>query len=198
MADSDTANLVSVISPETILESRLAFQKDANAFALVRKADLTGLPTKTASFPMHVVAAITKVASETTDNTTNSTMTPTDVTLVVVRRSARIDLADLAAACTVENINQVAGQVIGKAKAKQVDTDILSNMTTNWTSSVGATNSTAITPENILSAGLKLKNNEADENLVLAITPNQEYTCSTTSWSRPRRTPTGRPSAWTP
>lgn len=175
MAESTSTTLTELIPNEVLQESRLAFQKNAGILPLVQTADLSNRPGTTAEFPVHVVATVTKPANETTDVTTSSTMDPTSVTQTVVRRTAHIDLADLARESTVEDVNVTAGRLIGNARIKQVETDILANMTTNYTSSVGATNSTAITPEQILSALLTLKNNEANENLVLAISPNQEF-----------------------
>ena len=174
MAISTSALLAELIPNEVIQESRLAFQKDAMLPQYVRVADLSGRPGKAAEFARHVAVTVTKDSNESTDQTTIASMDPTSVTLTVARRVARIDITDLAAESTVEDVNITAGRILGKARAKQVDTDLLGVMTTNWTSSVGATNSTAITPENILSALLTLKTNEADDNLMLAIHPKQE------------------------
>ena len=174
MAETTTTTYAELIPAEIIAESRLAFQKDVNLLPLVEVADISGVPTATKSFGAHVAATVTKTANETTDNTTTNTMDPTDITLTVARRSVRIDTSDLTVASAAENVNAKAGQIIGKARVKQVEADILGNMTTNWTSSVGATNSTAITPENILSALLFLRTNEADDNLVLGLHSKQE------------------------
>ena len=170
-----TTTATELIPNEVLQESRLAFQKDAELLPLVRVADLSGRPGAAAEFPFHIAANVTKPANETTDVTTNSAIDPTSVTLTVVRRTVRIDISDLARESAVEDINATAGAMIGKARSKTVETDLLGVMTTNYTSSVGATNNTAITPEDVLSALRTLKNNEADENLVLAIHPNQEY-----------------------
>lgn len=174
MAISTTTTLASVINSETIVEAKLAFQKNANMPALVRVANITGIRTKAASFPVYNTVAISKTA-EGTDQTTTTTVQPTDVVLTVARRICRVDLTDLAAGSWADSVppSQRLGQMIGMARAKQVDTDILGVMTTNYTSSVGATNSTDVSFANILSALLTLEVNEADEQLVLALHPKQ-------------------------
>lgn len=165
--------LASIILPEVIAEAKLAFQNDANLVQYVRFQDLTGVPTKTASFPVFIAAGVTVPGSETTDVTTNQDITPTDVTLTVARRTVKILPSDLGWASSTENMSQVLGQIIGKARAKQVDTDICAVMTTNYTSSVGATNSTDVSFANITSALLTLETNEANQNLVLVLHPKQ-------------------------
>ena len=174
MAVSTTTTLASIINSETIVEARLAFQKNANMPALVRVADITGIRTKAASFPVYNTVTVSKTA-EGTDQTTTATVQPTDVVLTVARRIVRVDLTDLAAGSWADSVppSQRLGQLIGNARAKQVDQDILGVMTTNYTSSVGATNSTDVSFANILSALLTLEVNEADEQLVLALHPKQ-------------------------
>lgn len=168
-----TTALASIINTQTILEARLAYQIDANLPAECRLADLTGIKTATASFPYFAAATVTKPGSETTDVTTNSDITPTNVTLAVVRRTVKIEPSDLGWASSVEDLSVRLGQLIGKARAKQVDTDILAVMTTTWTSSVGATNVTALKVSDILSGLLTLEVNEANYNLILALHPKQ-------------------------
>lgn len=175
MAESTTTSLASVITPETILEARLAFQKNALIPGLVRLANLTGMNTNTASFPVFDTAAVTKPANETTDVTTNSTITPTDVTLTVARRVVRIDPSDLAVSAWTDAVPAPIrlGQIMGNARAKQVDEDILASMTTNFTSSVGATNSTDVSFLMVNNALLTLETNEADSSLVLVLHSKQ-------------------------
>lgn len=175
MAESTSSTASELIPNEIIQESRLAYQKNSSIVALVRSADLSGVPGKAAEFPIHITASVTKDASETTDETTTNTINPTSVTLTVARRVSRVDVSDLLGASAVENINQVAGAMIGNARIKQVETDILAVMATDHSTNVGATDSTANTPEQVLSALLSLKNAEANENLVLVISPNQEF-----------------------
>ena len=76
-------------------------------------------------------------------------------------------------AASGENMSARLGQLIGNARAKQVDTDILGVMTTNFTNSVGATNSTDLSVANILSALLILEGLESNQNLSLILHPNQ-------------------------
>ena len=174
MANEMTTSLfASVINAETIVEARLAFQKNANLPGLVRVADLTGLATAVASFPVYVAASVTTPGSETTDVTTNSAITPTDVTLTVARKTIKILPSDLGWASSQDNVSARLGQIIGAARAKKVDGDICAVMTTNFTSSVGATNSTALTQANIQSALLTLETNEANENLGIVLHPKQ-------------------------
>lgn len=176
MAITETSSLGKLIPSEVVQEARLAFQKDAEILPLINVADLSGKPGKTVDFPIHTTVAITSPGNETTDVTTNSVIQPTFATLTLRRQTARVDVSDLAQeSVSGEAPSVTAGRLIGKARIKAVETHVLANMTTNYTSSVGATNSTAITPENILSALLTLKKNEANENLVLAIHPQQEY-----------------------
>lgn len=172
--ESTTTTLASVINAETIVEARLAFQNNANVLALVRKADITGQKTKAASFPTHIAVTISKTA-EGTDQTTKSAVTPTDVVLTVARRIVRCDLTDLAAGSWQDTMSpsQRIGQMIGLARAKQVDTDICAVMTTNYTSSVGATNSTDVAFSSLLSALLTLEVNEANAQLALILHPKQ-------------------------
>lgn len=165
--------LASIIVPELIAEARLAFQNDANMVNFVRVQDLTGSPTKTASWPIFIAAGVTTPGSETTDVTTNQDITPTDVTAAVDRKTIKIMPSDLGWASSNENMSQILGQIIGKARAKKVDTDILAVMTTNYTSSVGATNSTDLSFANIASALLTLETNESNQNLVLVLHPKQ-------------------------
>lgn len=173
MANETTStSLVSLINPEAILEARLAFQQNVNLVSEVRLGDLTGVPTKVASFPVYIQPAVSKTA-EGTDQTTNATITPTDVTLTVARRIVKILPTDLGFAASGDNLSARLGQLIGNARAKQVDTDILAVMTTNFTSSVGATNSTDVSVANILSALLVLEGNESNQNLILALHPKQ-------------------------
>lgn len=174
MATSTTTTLAEVINSETIVEARLAFQNDANMPGLVRIADITGIATKVASFPVYNTVAVSKTA-EGTDQTTTATVDPTDVTLTVARRIVRIDLTDLAAGSWADGTppSQRLGQMIGQARAKQVDTDICAVMTTNYTSSVGATNSTDVSFANVLSAMLTLETNEANAQLALVLHPKQ-------------------------
>lgn len=168
-----TALLESVINSETILESRLAFQDNALLASEVRIGDLTGIATKTASFPVYATASVTKPASETTDVTTNSAITPTDVPLTVARRTIRIEPSDLGVASSVDNMPVILGRIMGQARAKQVDEDILGVMTTNYTYSVGATNSTDVSMANLLTALLTLEGAEANRNLKLILHPKQ-------------------------
>jgi hypothetical protein len=173
MANEMTSTtLASIINSEAIMEARLAFQQNANLPAVVRVADLTGMPTKAASFPIFTQASVSKTA-EGTDQTTNTTCDPADVALTVARRVIKLTPTDLGIAASQENMSVRLGQAIGNARAKQVDTDILGVMTTNYTYSVGATNSTDISVANILSALLTLEIAEANENLILALHPNQ-------------------------
>lgn len=175
MAETTTTTLGKLVPTEVLQEARLAFQKNANVLPLVRVADISGIPGKTADFPIHTTVAITKPANETTDVTTNSAIQPTFATLTVARRTARVDISDLSQhAAAGESPSETAGRLIGQARIKQVEADILANMSTDYTSSVGATNSTSISMENVLGAKLKLKNNEADDNLVLSLHANQE------------------------
>lgn len=175
MAESTSTTLASIINSETILEARLAFQKNANIPSIVRIGDITGERTKTASFPVYNTASVTKPASETTDVTTTSTIQPTDNTLTVARRTVRIDPSDLSLGAWADPVppNVRLGQLIGAARALQVDTDILAVMTTNYTSSVGATNSTDVSFANVRSALLTLESNEADALLHLVLHTKQ-------------------------
>ena len=174
MATSTTSTLGEIINSETIVEAKLAFQDNANMPSLVRIADITGVRTTTISFPVYNTIAISKTA-EGTDQTTTATVDPTDVTATVARRIARVDLTDLAAGAWADTVSPSArlGQMLGMARAKQVDTDILGVMTTNYTSSVGATNSTDVAFSSILSALLTLEVNEAASQLTLALHPKQ-------------------------
>lgn len=174
MATTTSSTLGEIINSETIVEARLAFQNNANLPQAVRVADITNIRTKAAAFPVYNTVAVSKTA-EGTDQTTTATVDPTDVVLTVARRIVRIDLTDLAAGSWADSVppSQRLGQLIGMARARQVDTDILGVMTTNYTSSVGATNSTDLTFANILSALLTLETNEADAQLLLALHPKQ-------------------------
>lgn len=167
--EQTTTSHASIINSEAILEARLAFQVNNFLAGECWMKDLTGIPTATASYPVFGVATVTKPGSETTDVTTNSTANPTDVTCTVARRTVRMEPSDLARAASTENLSVRLGQIIGQARAKQVDADILGVMTTNYTSSVGATNSTDVSIANILSALLTLEGNEANQNLILAL-----------------------------
>jgi hypothetical protein len=111
--------------------------------------------------------------AEATDQTTNTTCDPSDVVLTVARRVVKLLPTDLGIASAQENMSVRLGQAIGAARAKQVDTDILGVMTTNFTYAVGATNSTDISVANILSALLTLEIAEANSNLILALHPKQ-------------------------
>lgn len=175
MAETTTTQLASIINAETILEARLAFQKNANIPALVRLGDITGVRTKVASFPVYNTVVVTKPASETTDVTTTSTVTPTDVTLTVARRTIRVDPSDLGLGAWADPVppNVRLGQIIGAARAKQVDEDILAVMTTTFTSSVGATNSSDVSFANVRSALLTLEANETDTLLQLILHSKQ-------------------------
>lgn len=172
--ESTTSTLGEIINSETILEARLAFQNNSNLLPLVRVADLTGIKTKVASFPVFNTVAVSKTA-EGTDQTTKAAVDPTDVTQTVARRIVRVDLTDLAAASWADATppSQRIGQMIGMARAKQVETDICASMTTNYTSSVGATNSTDVAFSSILSALLTLEVNEANSQLALILHPKQ-------------------------
>ena len=172
--ESTTTTLTEVINSETIVEARLAFQNNANLLPLVRQADITGVKTKVISFPVHVALTISKTA-EATDQTTKVALDPTDVTLTVARRIVRVDLTDLAAGSWQDSVppSQRIGQMVGLARAKQVDTDICGVMTTNYTSSVGATNSSDVSFANVLSAMLTLEVNEANAQLALILHPKQ-------------------------
>ena len=173
MANEMTStSLASIINAEAIMEARLAFQQDVNLATRVRMADLTGVATKAASFPVFTAAAVSKTA-EATDQTTNTTCDPSDVVLTVARRVVKLLPTDLGIASAQENMSVRLGQAIGAARAKQVDTDILGVMTTNYTYAVGATNSTDISVANILSALLTLEIAEANRNLILALHPKQ-------------------------
>lgn len=175
MADTDRAALGKLVPTEVLQEARLAFQKNAEILPMINVVDISGVPGVTADFPIHGTVAITVPGNETTDVTTNSQIAPTFATLTVARRTARVDVSDLAqASVSGESPSVTAGRLIGNARIKKVETDVLANITTNYTSSVGATDSTAISPENVLSALLTLKVNEANDNLLLAIHPKQE------------------------
>ena len=173
MANETTlSNIASIVNTEAILEAKLAFQQNVNLVSEVRIGDLTGIPTAAASFPYFINPAISKTA-EATDQTTNATITPTDVVLTVARRVCKILPTDLGMGSSQENLSVRLGQLIGQAKAKQVDTDILAVATTNHTDSVGATNSTDVSIAMILSALLVLEGYESNQNLILALHPKQ-------------------------
>jgi hypothetical protein len=174
MAISTTSTLTEVINAETIVEARLAFQNNTNLLPFVRQADITGVKTKVISFPVHATVAVSKTA-EGTDQTTTATLDPTDVTLTVARRIVRVDLTDLAAGSWQDSIapSQRIGQIVGMARAAQVDTDICGVMTTNYTSSVGATNSSDVAFSSLLSALLTLEVNEANAQLAVVLHPKQ-------------------------
>lgn len=176
MAETTPASLGKLVPSEVVQEARLAFQKNAEVLPLINVVDLSGKPGVTADFPIHTTVAITTPSSITTDVTTSSIIQPTFATLTLRRQTARVDVSDLAQeAVSGEAPSVTAGRLIGAARIKAVETHVLANIATNWTSSVGATNATAISPENVLSALLTLKKNEANENLMLAIHPAQEY-----------------------
>lgn len=168
-----SSGYASIINSEAILEARLAFQQNVFLVDQCWVKDLTGIPTAAASFPVFTTAAVTKPGSETTDVTTNSTANPADVVLTVARRTVRMEPSDLSRAASTENLSVRLGMIIGNARAKTVDSDILGVMTTNYTSSVGATNSTDVSIANILSALLTLEVNEANQNLILALHSKQ-------------------------
>ena len=172
--ESTTSTLGEIINSETIVEAKLAFQNNANVLALCRNADITGVRTKAISFPVFNAIAVSKTA-EATDQTTKAAVDPTDVVLTVARRIVRVDLTDLAAGSWADSVppSQRLGQMIGMARAKQVDTDICAVMTTNYTSSVGATNSSDVAFSSILSALLTLETNEANAQLSLILHPKQ-------------------------
>lgn len=170
--ETTSSNIASIVNTEAIMEARLAFQQNVNLVSEVRLSDLTGIATTAASFPFFINPVISKTA-EGTDQTTNATITPTDVVLTVARRVCKILPTDLGFASSTENLSQRLGQLIGAARAKQVDTDILGLATTNYTSSVGATNVTTLSIANILSALLTLEGNESNQNLILALHPKQ-------------------------
>lgn len=176
MAETTVSTLGKLVPTEVLQEARLAFQKSADIVPLVNVADISGVPGATADFPIHTTVAVTVPGSETTDVTTNSAIQPTFATLTVARRTVRVDISDLSQAAARAGFtpNEMAGRLIGQARAKKVETDILACMTTNYTSSVGSTSSTTIAMENVLASKLKLKNNEADDNLVLSLHANQE------------------------
>jgi hypothetical protein len=167
-----SSSLASIINSEAIMEARMAFQQDANLPAIVRNSDITGVPTKAASFPVFTAASVSKTA-EATDQTTNTTCDPSDVVLTVARRVIKLLPTDLGMGASQENLSVRLGQAIGMARAKQVDTDILGVLTTNYTYAVGATNSTDISVANILTALLTLEAVEANQNLILALAPKQ-------------------------
>lgn len=173
MANEMTASaLASIINAEAILEARMAFQQNVNLAQECWVGDLTGQLTNAASFPVYIAPAVSKTA-EGTDQTTNATITPTDVVLTVARRICKITPTDLGFAASTDNLSARLGQLIGRARAKQVDTDILGVMTTNFTSSVGATNSTDVSLTMITSSLLTLEGNESNQNVILALHPKQ-------------------------
>ena len=174
MANEMTVStLASVINTEAIMEARLAFQTSVNLAGVVRTGDLTGVPTAAASFPAFTAPAVSKTA-EATDQTTNATITPTDFVLTVARRVVKVLPTDLSRGASQENISQRLGQMIGLARAKQVDADICASWnSTSFTYAVGATNSTDVSIAMILSALLILEGKEANQNLILSLHPSQ-------------------------
>lgn len=175
MASSTTTTLAELIPSEIIQEARFAFQSAGIVRpGFCRIADISGVPGKVASFPVYTAATVTKTAAEDTDLTTTNTLDPTEVELTVARRAVRADITDLARASAVRDINMDAGMILGRARAKQVDTDVLAVIGTTHTSSVGATNSTSITPANLMSALLVLEVNEANDGILnLVLHPKQ-------------------------
>jgi hypothetical protein len=165
--------LASIVNTEAIMEARLAFQQNVNLAGEVRVSDLTGERTAAASFPVFTAPAVSKTA-EATDQTTNATVTPTDVVLTVARRICKVLPTDLGFSSAQENMSVILGQAIGNARAKQVDTDICAVWNaTAYTYAVGATNSTDISVANILSALLTLEVAEANQKLILCLHPKQ-------------------------
>jgi len=167
--ETNSTTLGSIINSEMILAARNAFIESNNLVRETWFKDLTGVPTAAASYPVFNSVVITKPAAETTDVTTKTAITPTDVVLTVARRTARVDQGDLAAASATENMSAKIGQLIGEARAEQVDTDILGVMTTNYTSSVGATDSTDVSFANLTAAILIVEGNKVPKNLILGL-----------------------------
>ena len=58
--ETTSTSLVSLINPEAIMEAKLAFQQNVNLVNRVRVADLTGIPTKAASWPVFIAPAVSK------------------------------------------------------------------------------------------------------------------------------------------
>lgn len=175
MPITGSADLGNLIPPIVLQEARDAFQANADILPLVNVRDISGIPGKSADFPIYGKLTVTTPANETSDVTTNQVITPSFQTLTVRRQTVRVDVSDLAgAAVSGEDPSITAGRLIGNARILQVETHVLANVGTAHTSSVGATDSTAITPNDILGALLILKKNEANKNLMLAINASQE------------------------
>jgi len=176
--DETTASALGKLVPTEVLqEARLAFQINAELLPLINVVDLSSRPGLTADFPIHttVTQYAQTAGNETTDHSTSSIIQPTFATLTVVRKSIRVDVSDLAQQASAgESPSATAGRLMGNARVKAEETECLAQVGTAWTSSVGATNATSITPENVLAGLLTLKVNEANDNLVLAIHPKQE------------------------
>lgn len=143
---------------------------------LINVGNISGMPTKSFEAVSYTALSITSMAAETTDLTTKSDPAPASTTLTVARKACRVDISDLLEASVPRDLNSDVGAAIAAAYAEQVDTDILGVMTTNHTSSVGATNASANTPEQLLSALMTLSSNKATANGVWgALHPKQIY-----------------------
>ena len=143
---------------EVILEAVHAYREEALHMipSFCRYADLTGLKTTTAEFPI-LGGATCAAANEAADQDPGGGITQTSVTLSVARKGTREDVTDLLMDSAVVNMNQAVGYALGLARAEGIDTDVLSVMTTNFTTVSGATDSSVMSSELIMAGIMTLQ-----------------------------------------
>ena len=171
---ADTALLTNVLQ-----EAIFTAQERSIAGQLYTVYDMSNTPGLTAQVPVYPSVSATTGMTDGTTDVPGSTVSTSSVNITAANIAARIDVTDLLAESTARNMASDVGVVLGNAIAEQIDTDAFALFTeANISQDVGD-NGTEITPDTILQAVYKLRNQnapmDADGDYMCVMHPGQAY-----------------------
>jgi hypothetical protein len=168
---ADIAELV----PEIIEAAGYAYDESGVMPAIVNRRDTSGTPGTTVSFPVFEIVSEDDSVTESGEVTASVLDTPETV-LTLARRAASIKLTGLARKASREDLSVHAGVLLGRARARAVDTRILSSfdLVSGDYQSAGSTDD-ALTWTHFNEALLKVKESEAAGPFFCVLAPQQAH-----------------------
>lgn len=146
---------------------------------LVSVYDMTGTPGLTAQIPVYPEVTAAGL-TQGTDLTTLSDINPTAVNITAAEIGTRVDVTDLLAESSAQNLAADVGTMIGNAIGEKVDTDVFAQFA-DLTAQVNTTGSTAgeLTPDDVLQAIYTLRGQnaptDADGDYFCVINPSVAF-----------------------
>lgn len=170
-ASADIAELI----PEIIEAAQYSFDQSGIMPVIVNGRDVSDVPGKTVSFPVFNIVTEDGSVSEAGEVVARVLDTPETV-LTLARRAASIKLTGLSRKASAEDLSVHAGVLLGRARARAVDTRILStyDLTSGTYQGTGATNG-ALTWTSFNEALLLVKEAEAAGPFFCVLAPEQAH-----------------------